>query len=301
MTEQTAPGTQPVLVGVDGSESALDAVRWGALEARRRRTALRLITSFAYGPDNVIAMPALGDQVRDELVAGARHRLADAVGVAEQTGPGLEDTADVLTGYPIGVLLDQAAQAQLLVLGSRGLGGLTGLLLGSVAVGTAAHAPCPVVVVRGASGPETASRPVVVGVSGTRNSEAALAFAYDVAAARDVPLVALHAWVDVDIAPGPTPVVDWTALAEREEARLGEQLSGWAEKHPEVQVRRVLVRNGAAKALVELSSDAQLVVVGSRGRGTFTGLVLGSVSHAVLHRSHCPVAVVRPDTATGSR
>src|SRR4051795_10635412 len=96
MTEQTAPGTQPVLVGVDGSESALDAVRWGALEARRRRTALRLITSFAYGPDNVIAMPALGDQVRDELVAGARHRLAAAVGVAEQTGPGLEVTADVL-------------------------------------------------------------------------------------------------------------------------------------------------------------------------------------------------------------
>jgi nucleotide-binding universal stress UspA family protein len=298
MTAHFAPSTQPVLVGVDGSASALDAVRWGATEARRRRVPLRLVTTFAYGPDQVVAMPALGDQVRDELVAVARRHLVAAAEIAERTAPGVEVTRDVLNGYPIGVLVDVAGQAQLLVLGSRGLGGLTGLLLGSVAVGTAAGAPCPVVVVRGASGAEAAARPVVVGVDGTPNSEAAVAFAYEAAAARAVPLVALHTWVDIDFSPGLAPVTDWPAIAEKEEILLAERLAGWGEKYPDVEVRRVLARDGAARALVELSTDAQLVVVGSRGRSTFTSLLLGSVSHAVLHRSHCPVAVVRPDTAT---
>ncbi len=303
MTAQFTPSTQPVLVGVDGSQSSLDAVRWGAAEARRRGAALRLVTTFAYGPDQVVAMPAMGDPVRDELVAGARRRLADAADLAALAAPGLEISQDVLNGYPIGVLVDVARQAQLLVLGSRGLGGLTGLLLGSVAVGTAAQAPCPVVVVRGASGAEVAARPVVVGVDGTPNSEAAVAFAYEAAAARNVPLVALHTWIDVDFTPGPAPLIDWQPVADQEEVVLAERLAGWGEKYPDVQVRRVIGRDGAARSLVGLSEDAQLVVVGSRGRGTFTGLVLGSVSHSVLHRSHCPVAVVRPDTATtvGSR
>ena len=110
--------------------------------------------------------------------------------------PGVQVMPEVLVGFPIGVLAEESRRAQLLVLGSRGLGGLTGLLLGSVAVGLAAQAACPVVVVRGEDRETGAGRPVVVGVDGTPNSEAAIAFAYEAAAARGVPLIAVHTWTD---------------------------------------------------------------------------------------------------------
>jgi nucleotide-binding universal stress UspA family protein len=185
------------------------------------------------------------------------------------------------------------------VVGSRGLGGVSGLLLGSVAVALAAHASCPMVVVRGEDRPDAADLPVGIGVDGSPTSEAALAFAFEAAAVRGVGLVAVHTWADVEFRPGMAPLVDWSSIAEDEEVVLAERLAGWSTKYPDVPVRRVVQRDGAATALVELSRDAQLVVVGSRGRGQLSGLLLGSVSHGVLHRSHCPVAVVRPDTATG--
>lgn len=202
-----------------------------------------------------------------------------------------------MVGPPVQVLAEQARRAGLLVLGSRGLGGVSGLLLGSVAVGSAVHATCPVIVVRSAESGDPAGRPVVVGVDGSPTSEAAVAFAFDAAAVRGVPLVALHTWADIEYYPGLAPLVDWSLLAGEEEASLAGGLAGWSAKYPDVEVRRVVQRDGAANALVELSKDAQLVVVGSRGRGNLSGLLLGSVSHAVLHRSHCPVAVVRPDTS----
>jgi nucleotide-binding universal stress UspA family protein len=292
-------GIRPVVVGVDGSESALAAVRWGAIEAERRGVPLRLVTAFDHPLDHVVGNPGVGEELRRELSAGARRMIEGAVAVAEGTVTGLEISAEVVPGFPIGVLGEESRRAQLVVLGSRGLGGLAGLLVGSVAVGLTARGACPVVVVRGEDQDARSPRPVVVGVDGTPAGEAAIAFAYEAAASRGVELVAVHTWVDMEFAPGLAPLTDWRAIADEEEEVLAERLAGWGAKYPDVHVRRIVDRDGAARALVDWSRDAQLVVVGSRGRGNLAGLLLGSVSHAVLHRSHCPVAVVRPDATAG--
>ncbi len=299
MTAQFAPGAGPVVVGVDGSDSALAAVRWAASEARRRGAALHLVTAFTWTTDHVVGLPALGEAYYEELQTRSRRLLADAVAVAERVEPDLEVSREVLTGMPVGVLAEQARGAQLLVLGTRGLGGLAGLLVGSVAVGLAAHAACPVVVVRGEAREGRSDLPVVVGVDGSPTSEAAVGFAFDAAASRGVPLVAVHTWAQTAFDAEVAAIIDWDAVARQEQAVLTERLAGWAQKYPDVEVRPVVTRDGAAHALVEQSSAAQLVVVGSRGRGNAAGLLLGSVSHGVLHRSHCPVAVVRPETAAG--
>ena len=224
-------------------------------------------------------------------------QVARAARIAADVRPEVGTTMQVAIGAPIEVLGSEARRAQLLVLGDRGLGGLAGLLLGSVAVGLAAHGACPVVVVRGERGRAgNEERPVVVGIDDSSISEAALAFAFEAAAARGVGLVVVHAWSPTAIDDALAPVMDWGAAMAEEDAVLGERLAGWEQKYPGVAVRRTVVRDGAVRALVAASRDAQLVVVGSRGRGNATGLLLGSVSHGVLHASHCPVAIVRPGT-----
>jgi nucleotide-binding universal stress UspA family protein len=139
-------------------------------------------------------------------------------------------------------------------------------------------------------------RPVVVGVDGSPTSEVALAFAYDEADRRGVALVAVHTWLDDMLEPTLAAMIDWDAIETDERALLAERLAGWSEKHPDVEVRRLVTRDRPARVLVEESVGAQLVVVGSRGRGGVTGLLLGSVAHALLHHAHCPVAVARSDT-----
>jgi nucleotide-binding universal stress UspA family protein len=294
MATETVPGTRPVVVGVDGSDSALAAVRWAAAEARRRRAPLRLVTAFSHTPTHVVGLPALGGRLGAQLMTDARRLLADAVSTAAEAEPDVVVTSEVRSGFPVAVLLAEADRARLLVLGSRGLGGVAGLLVGSVAVAVTSRVACPVAVVRGAA-PDTG--PVVVGVDGTPTSEAAIALAYQAASERAVPLIALHAWTDVEPAPGFLSVRDWQAVADRAEVVLAERLAGWGAKYPDVAVRRVVARDGAARALVELSEQAQLVVVGSHGHGAVSGLLLGSVSHAALHSSHCPVVVVRSSAA----
>jgi nucleotide-binding universal stress UspA family protein len=292
MTAQSVSGVRPVVVGVDGSENALIAVRWGAVEAQRRAAPLRVVLAFEEPFDHV-GLPRQAERLRAEWMTGARRSLAEAVTAAGWAVPGRDVTGELLVGTPVGVLTDEADRARLLVLGTRGAGGLAGLPIGSVAVTLTARATCPVVVVRGEDRGPQGPLPVVVGVDGTPRSEAAIAFAYEAAAERGVELVALHTWSSVEFAPGKSPLVDWQAVLGEEEIVLAEQLAGWGAKYPDVPVRRLVARDAAARSLVQLSENAQLVVVGSRGRGNLAGLLLGSVSHAVLHRSHCPVAVVR--------
>jgi len=198
------------------------------------------------------------------------------------------------------VLLAESTRAELVVLGDRGLGGFAGLLIGSVAVALAAHAACPVVVVRGAEPDRTTSRPepVVVGVDGSPAGEAAVAFAFEAAALRGVPLVAVHTWRDLLVDATMAPLVDWDAVEADEREVLAERLAGWGEKYPDVEVRRLVTRDRPAHALVQESGRAQLVVVGSRGRGGIAGMLLGSVSQALLHHSACPVVVTRPAPAS---
>jgi len=273
-------------------------VEWAAAEAVRRGAELRLVRAFSWTTsERPIRDGGRVAQYRDELLKIARGQVARAARIAADVRPQVETTTQVAIGAPIEVLGSEARRAQLLVLGDRGLGGLAGLLLGSVAVGLAAHAACPVVIVRGdRAGTGNEESPVVVGIDDSSISDAALAFAFDAAAARGVGLVVVHAWSPTAIDDALAPVMDWDAATAEEDALLAERLTGWEQKRPEVPVRRTVVRNGAVRSLVAASREAQLVVVGSRGRGNATGLLLGSVSHGVLHASHCPVAIVRPGT-----
>jgi nucleotide-binding universal stress UspA family protein len=158
-----------------------------------------------------------------------------------------------------------------------------------------AHAPCPVVVVRGSVEIDP-SRPVVLGVDGSPAGEAAIGFAFQAAADRSAPLTAVHAWWDTVLDQSPAVLFrDEDQVTAQEQ--LAQRLAGWQEKYPQVQVTRVVARDRAVHLLLDRSRDAQLVVVGSRGHGEFAGLVLGSVSNALVHKAGCPVAVVRPSPA----
>jgi nucleotide-binding universal stress UspA family protein len=289
-----------VVVGVDGSTSALRAVRWGAAEAARRQEALRLVTAFGWVVHHLPARPGIEDSYRDTLLARAREHLAEAGRVAEREGAGIEIETQLIEGSPIQVLGSEAGRAQLLVLGDRGLTRVEGLLVGSVTIGLATHAACPVVVVRGdeRDPSEAASLPVLVGVDGSSTSDAAIGFAIEAAAARGVSLVALHTWSDMMFDPSLAGVVaDWDVVERAERRVLSEQVGGWAAKFPDTPVELLVRRDQPAHSLLAEAARAQLVVVGCRGHGQFVGMVLGSVSNALMHRAPCPVAVVRTQTA----
>jgi nucleotide-binding universal stress UspA family protein len=262
-----------VVVGVDGSCSALRAVRWAAAEAARRNAPLRIVAACDAGPGSGPA--------RDQ----ASGALAEAARIAGRARPGLPVQRQLRVGSAVPVLDTQARAALLVVVGDRGTGGAAGRSLGSVPAALGTRVRCPVVVVRGED--LDAGRPVVVGVdSGSSTGDAALAFAFEQAAARGVAVVAVHTWWEPLL---DTPV-DAIEAAERD--CLAERLAGWCGTYPAVPVLPVVQRDLPAHALTERSRGAQLVVVGSRGRGWPAGLVLGSVSHTLMHRAHCPVAVV---------
>jgi nucleotide-binding universal stress UspA family protein len=303
MTEQ--PIRRTVVVGVDGSDSATQAVRWGAAEAARRRVPLRLVIGFGWPADVPETHPHHGDAYRELLLGRAREHLVTAAAVASGAQPGIEVEQQLIVGSPVAVLGAEARHAQLVVIGDRGMGRVEGLLVGSVAVALAAHASCPVVIVRWAQGEATQQEPagadalpVVLGVDGSATSDAAIAFAFEAAAARKVSVVAVHTWSGMVFDPSTVSMgIDWVAVENAERELLARQLAGWSAKYPDTFVEQLVTRDRPVHCLLEQAASAQLVVVGSRGHGEFVGLVLGSVSNAMVHRSPCPVAIVRPDTA----
>lgn len=288
--------TNPVVVGVDGSPSSLEAVEVAAREAALRGVGLRLV--HAFGRPSVHVPPGMPPW--NPKAAGVRELVDGTMTKAERrartTAPDVEITRDVTVGEPVMVLEIESRTASLVVVGSRGLGGFGSLLLGSTAVHLAAHGRCPVLVVRGRPDP---TGPVLLAVDGSPAGEAAVGFAFAEATLRGADLVALHAWntwsesAHEGYGDHLSVVVDLERLQEEEQRLLDETMAPWQERHPEVTVERRLVRSRIRPALIEASQEAQLLVTGARGRGGFTGLLLGSVSQALLHHAHCPVAVVR--------
>lgn len=272
-----APGG-PVLAGVDGSEQSLVAARWAVAEGELRQAEVRIVM--------VNNDPPRDDELWS-MLEGAVEQFATEY-------PHLELYPKIARGHPAGELVRRSAEAQLVVVGSRGRSAFAQALLGSVSAKVATHAHCPVVVVRdhGCSGP------VIVGLDNSPHSRDALQFAFEAAAARGTELVALQVWQYTEYAPVVAPLdSEWVPLKEDAERGLAEQLAGWRETYPNVDVRRVAQRGHPVAELTHASREAQLLVVGHRGLGGFTGLLLGSVAAGVLHHAPCPVAVVRDESS----
>jgi nucleotide-binding universal stress UspA family protein len=298
MTNNNFNGEHPVVVGVDGSESALHAVHWGAREALRRNAPLRLVHVCHLVPVRHPRQISPPPEYHAALLDQGRHWLSEATQAARRAAPEGLVIADLHDGVTNDVLVAESRTAQLLVLGSRGLGGFASLLVGSVAVTVSAHAHCPVVVMHSgtANGVPPESGHIVVGVDGSDLSDAAMTFACEAAAARGVSLVAVHTWFDIDASPTWATMpstIDWQWVQAEEERQLAERIGPWQAKFPHVEIRPLVLRGRPAHALLKHAAGAQLVVVGSRGHGAFVGLGLGSVSQALLHHAECPVAVVR--------
>lgn len=287
----------PVVVGFDGSAQSREAVRWGAHDAALRDAPLLLVTTM-FTPSNYgvpIGMPAL---YFNEQEATAKKRLAEATELATSATAGREIDIDVelATDPPIVVLRSISKTSRLMVVGSRGHGEFTGGLVGSVSSSLAMHALCPVVIIRGEldAGQIDDRRPVVVGVDGTAHSEPAIAAAFEEASLRGVHLVAVHAWSDValDVVFSKFQDVDWEARQTTEQALTAESLAGFGDRYPDVRVTTVVVKDKPGKNLIDHSSRAQLIVLGRRGRGGFSGMLLGSTCREVLHDARCPLMIV---------
>ncbi len=291
----TAPSTRPIVVGVDGSPASRVAVDWAARDAAMREAPLKLV--HVLNPPVVMAFPdvPMPPGFIEWQEEEGRTLLANAVRTAEEATAGsrVEISSDMIAGPSVPSLVDLSTEAQLIVVGSRGRGALARGLLGSISTGLVHHAHCPVAVIRDEDPlmPHPSKAPVAVGIDGSPASEKAIGIAFEEASFRGVDLVAVHSWSDSGVFE--FPGADWSTLQAMGEETLGERLAGWQERYPDVLVRRVVVADHAARELLEQADSAQLLVVGSHGRGGFAGMLLGSVSTAVVHGARMPVIVAR--------
>ncbi len=288
-----------ILVGVDGSACSKLAVEWAAREAAVRNVPLRIVHVAypAIGAWSGWGMPAPPpEDVGRRQEYQARKVVDDAIQVVDAAIDGndrLPVSSEIVWSSPVPTLVDLTKEAQMMVVGCRGQGALARGLLGSVSTGLVHHAHCPVAVIHDDApqpfGP--AGAPVLVGIDGSPASELATAIAFDEASWRCVDLVALH--VSSDAEWPHFPELERSAIEATANETLGERLAGWGEHYPDVTVHKVVVFDYPARHLLERSKSAQLVVVGSHGRGGFAGMLLGSVSSAVVHGAHVPVIVAR--------
>lgn len=293
-----SPSSRRIVVGVDGSSASRDAVRWAAATAAGHNLELHVVHALQlaelYYGGGMAGTGDLFNVVRQD----ADRVVQNAVAVARSVREDLAITTDCPVESPGSLLIDLSRDARMVVVGHTGRGGFVGMLVGATASVVAAHAYCPVAVIRGREGTGVVSDvgPVVVGIDGSPTGEQAIETAFAEASSRAVPLIAVHAWSDVtyDDTHGTARLIkEWKSLEEGEERVLAERLAGWQEKYPAVLVRRELVRDRPRHALLDWSATAQLIVVGSRGRGGIRGMLLGSTSQSLVQHAQCPVLVVR--------
>jgi nucleotide-binding universal stress UspA family protein len=285
-----------IVVGIDGSAESKKALRWAAAEARRQDARLSIVT--AYPP--IWPLEAFGDLAGqpDHAQQWFTEIVDNAVAETRALTPGVDVTGAAVLGQPAPMLLDAGRNAAMIVVGSRGHGGFANLLLGSVSQQVATHATGPVVVVRGRA--DAPGDPIVVGVDDSPSAQRALELAFEQAQRRGCPLRAVRGYaLPIPRRGGDTPLMLYDRNAVRDAAAedLNTALAPWRQKYPTVEVQTLLGPGSAAKTLVELSGEAGLLIVGSRGHGAIVGTLLGSVGLQLLHHADCPVMIVHSAAA----
>ncbi|WP_024449037.1 universal stress protein [Mycolicibacterium iranicum] len=289
-----SPAERGIVVGVDGSPESHAAVRWAAQEAVLRRRPVTLL--------HVVAPIVVTWPIEPVITGFYEWQEDNATEVLKQSQETLHSEVEGSPSPEVhlelrhdGIMTELSSaseSADMIVVGSRGLGPVGGAVLGSVSRALLHHARCPVIVAReGVVRRHDRNLPVLLGIDGSPASEAATAFAFEEASRRGVELVALHAWSDVAVFP--ILGMDWQTYEQQGHEVLGERLAGWQEAYPDVRISRRIVCDKPARWLIDESKHAQLVVVGSRGRGGISSMLLGSVSTAVAESATTPVAVVR--------
>ncbi|MFF7644910.1 universal stress protein [Streptomyces canus] len=294
-----------VTAGLDGSRESRAAAEWAAREAGLLDVPLRLVHVWEPVPDPIAQAPLLGAETQQHWTERIPREAAEGVRLRH---PGLDVSTGQLSGRPADELLSAAKDAELLVLGSRGLSGIGGFMVGSVGLSVVAHAERPVVLVRadqqaadehetdpvGIPSAATPFRPVVLGLDIESPDEELIAFAFAAAVRRGTSLRVVHGW-------NPPPYYAYglavdlelhDELARREIAALAEVVVPWRKKFPDTEVTEESRYGTPANHLVDASREASLVVVGRRIRRGALGAHIGPVTHAVLHHSIAPVAVV---------
>ncbi|KUN89080.1 stress protein [Streptomyces bungoensis] len=293
----------PVIAGVDGSPESLAAAEWAAREAVRRDRPLHLVHAWNWQAGRTDGEPASAAQ---------RHLARRALRAAEErvhgAAPGLRTTDEQVEGPATAALLRAAEQAELLVLGSRGLSAFAGLLVGSVALGVIARSPAPVVLVRageeaadghppagGGASTRTGPLDVVLGIDLADPCDEVLAFAFEAARLRGARLRVVHAWQPasaIGLGSGDVGLLGASWQAGEWRQFLSAVLRVWRDKYPEVEVLETVVEGRASAALVRAASAASLLVVGRRTADRPTLPRTGPVTHAAVHHVRCPLAVV---------
>ncbi|MET7772701.1 universal stress protein [Nocardia sp. NPDC005366] len=290
----TLANHQSIVVGIDGSRAAPAAARWAGAIAARQKAPLELVGVVSALDHRLTAAALAQVDLLPLLRDVAKDKVREAAAAVREDFPQSRVSERVLDGSPSRELIALGETAGLLVVGASANDRFSTVLLGSTALRVANKAGCPVAVWRGDHAhPLPDQRPILVGVDGSRDSEAAVGHAFELAALLGVGVVALHAWNDPDLLQWTQVADSWDVLAQQEEELLGERLSGWGEKYPDVTVTRVVQKSPTAQAFLEHSAGAQLVVTGSHGHNRVTGLMVGSTTQNLLHHAPCPILICR--------
>ena len=286
------PARNAILVGLADAEHPTTALSWAAREAILRGAELRILRAYEWSPAGTPWDVQVDGQIVGEVGGAAQGQVDRAIASVQRDFPDLRVTAAAVEGPANQLLVEASEESLMTVLGSRNLSAFGAAIMGSVSTVVAARAHGPVVVVAGPPGDPAENPAVVVGVDGTPESEAGLAFAFEEARLRGRMVRAVFAW-----RPDTLATMRWRPeppAPERAERWLAEALAGWQEKFPDVHSVHAVVRGHPVEALVLESNGAELLVVGGRSRHARVGSLLGSVSQGVLHHARCPVAVVHP-------
>jgi nucleotide-binding universal stress UspA family protein len=284
-----------IVVGYDGSAPSRTALRYAVAEARLRRAPVRVLAVFDYdwrgarfGGAEVLELP-----VRQ----GVQKMVDQAVAEMQRAARDANLSGNVMVGSPRPALVDASRTAAMVVVGNRGHGGFGGLMLGSVGQHVATHAECPVIVVRGTV--DTVDGPVIVGADGSERADHTLGVAFEEASRRRARLIAIRAYqlpVPYGLMPSGTVPYQPESLKAQEAEALTSSVRPWREKYPDVEVETLVAHGSAGRVLVDVSSGAGLVVVGSHSHSAIAGTLLGSVALQLLHHADCPVLVARSNT-----